>query len=42
MNANLFFNNLVLELGHNEYTLLAVAFLLDVICIFLIIGGDDR
>lgn len=42
MNANLFFNRLVTEIGHNQYTLLATMFLFTVIIIFLLIGGDDR
>lgn len=39
MNANLFFNRLVTEIGHNEYTFLAALFLFAVIVIFLLI--DD-
>lgn len=42
MKSDLFFNRLVTEIGHNQYTLLATMFLFTVIVIFVLIGGDDK
>ena len=42
MNTHIFFNRLVTEVGHNQYTLIATMFLFTVIVIFILIGDDDK